>query len=196
MLGKRRFIIMMALLAMNTINNEKLKATGSKGNTLNLPSFKNVLEIKSSIDGRIRFSSPLVKSNDEMAYHLKDQISKIPVIKKCTINTLTATILIEYDSQELDAQTLEGAIIKLLGADEMLTNGRVSSVRKFINEGRTALNNGIYDFTKGAFDTTTLFAILLLFGAIWDYRKVGRRPIPAYPTLLWWTSRLLQEKYV
>ena len=37
----------------------------------------------------------------------------------------------EYDHQQLDPQTLEGAVIKLLGVDRSIDEGRVSEVKKF-----------------------------------------------------------------
>lgn len=190
---KKTAFITTLLLASNILklyNTDKSSLVKKDGNMLNLPSFKNAIEIKSSVDGRIRFNIPILKSNIGLSEHLVGQIKNISVISLCKVNTLTGSVLVEYDNTKVDAQTIEGAIIKLLGIDKKLDEGRESEVRKKIDETVSALNNGIYDYTNGILDMKTLVGMILLLAALRDLRLFGPRNNPGYPTLFWWSSTL------
>ena len=193
LLGRRRALWISALLIMNGFNRRKRDkdlAGGNDGNNLKLPSFKNALEVKSSIPGRVRFYAPILVGNIEVANSFVDQISKIDVIKTCRVNTLTGTILMEYVHQLLDPQTLEGAVIKLLGADKSIDEGRVSEVKKASERLFAAVNNGLYDFTNGLLDVKSLAALALIGAGLLDLRRNGGGRLPDYATLGWWGTSL------
>nr|WP_293698987.1 hypothetical protein [uncultured Peptostreptococcus sp.] len=193
LLGRRRALWISALLIMNGFNRRKRDkdlAGGNDGNNLKLPSFKNALEVKSSIPGRVRFYAPILVGNIEVANSFVDQISKIDVIKTCRVNTLTGTILMEYDHLLLDPQTLEGAVIKLLGVDKSIDEGRVSEVKKASERLFAAVNNGLYDFTNGLLDVKSLAGIALIGAGLLDLRRNGGGRLPDYATLGWWGTSL------
>ena len=193
LLGRRRALWISALLIMNGFNRRKRDkdlAGGNDGNNLKLPSFKNALEVKSSIPGRVRFYAPILVGNIEVANSFVDQISKIDVIKTCRVNTLTGTILMEYDHQLLDPQTLEGAVIKLLGVDKSIDEGRVSEVKKASERLFAAVTHGLYDFTNGQLDVKPLAALALIGAGLLDLRRNGGGRLPDYATLGWWGTSL------
>lgn len=193
LLGRRRALWISALLIMNGFNRRKRDkdlAGGNDGNNLKLPSFKNALEVKSSIPGRVRFYAPILVGNIEVANSFVDQISKIDVIKTCRVNALTGTILMEYDHQLLDPQTLEGAVIKLLGVDKSIDEGRVSEVKKASEKLFAAVNNGLYDFTNGLLDVKSLAGLALIGAGLLDLRRNGGGRLPDYATLGWWGTSL------
>lgn len=191
MLVKRRTLIFLALMMANSlVRKNDVLGNNTSPNHLNLPSFVNTFEVKSSIKGRIRFSVPYLKNNPMIASHLIEQVKKIQVIKKCTVNVALGTVLVEYNSNVVDAQTIEGALIKILGIDAMLDEGRVGEVRIKAREVVDAVNNGIYDYSNGILDIKSIALLLFLSGAVYDIRKLGVRRLPGYATLLWWSSSL------
>ncbi|MBC2576209.1 HMA2 domain-containing protein [Peptostreptococcus canis] len=189
----RGYICTLFLLASILGKNKKGSLglySKNKLNTLELPSFKNILEVRSSVNGRIRFFVPVLKSNLELAELLTSQVKKISVIKKCEVNLVTGSVLVEYDSDNLDAQTLEGVIMKLLSLDEKLDEGRTSEIEKKVGTFKNAINNGVYDFTGGILNIKSLMALLFLGAAVYDVKKMGARRTPDYITFLWWTTTL------
>ena len=192
MIIKKSTWIMLALMAINAGLNQKSNNSPSKdnGNSLKLPSFTGVLEVKNSIDGRVRFKIDALKENELLARTFLEQVKKISVIKYAEVNICLGTMLIEYDSSMVDGLTLQGAVMKLLGIDSQLEGNRTSRLRTSAENCVEALDSGIYEFTKGILDFKSVFIMIFLLGAFYDYRTYGRR-IPAYPTLLWWCSRLL-----
>lgn len=197
LLARRRAFWISALLLINAFNRknrDKDLSGGNEGNNLKLPSFKNALEVKSSIPGRVRFYAPVLVGNIEAANIFIDKISKISVIKSCRVNTLTGTIVMVYDHEQLDPQTLEGAVIKLLGIDKSIDEGRVSEVKKFSEKIFAAVNNGLYDFTNGLLDVKSLASLSLLAAAIFDRRRYGGGRTPGYATLCWWSTSLFLQK--
>lgn len=197
LLARRRAFWISALLLINAFNRknrDKDLSGGNEGNNLKLPSFKNALEVKSSIPGRVRFYAPVLVGNIEATNIFIDKISKISVIKSCRVNTLTGTIVMVYDHEQLDPQTLEGAVIKLLGIDKSIDEGRVSEVKKFSEKIFAAVNNGLYDFTNGLLDVKSLASLSLLAAAIFDRRRYGGGRTPGYATLCWWSTSLFLQK--
>ena len=186
--NSRRCVVYGALILANLVSKG---VKNSNGNLLGLPSFKNAIEVKSSIPGRIRFYVPAIKNNVEIAKGLVEQLRQIPVINYSKVNVLTSTILVEYDHEKLDANTLEGAIIKLLGIDKQILEKRVSHIRAEGSKVIDTANNAVYDFTNGIFDLKTLIATILVIYGIRDYRMTGTKCVPGAATLFWWGSQVL-----
>ncbi|SFE23639.1 HMA2 domain-containing protein [Peptostreptococcus sp. D1] len=195
MLARRRFIFWGLLLASSVLTNSKdiknISSIKKNINSLSIPSFKNVIEVRSAIAGRVRFYIPVLKSNHSLANNFITQIKQLPLIKKCEINTLTGSALFEYDEKNLDAQTLEGAVIKLLELDKLINGNKESSIEKEIRNISQAVNNGIYDYTNGKLNTKTLILIALVVGAFYQIRRNGCIIRPDYLTLLWWSRSIL-----
>lgn len=190
-LGKKA--VFLGLFLANSLINLKSGDQTSKNsqNALNLPNFKNAIEVKSSKQGRVRFYIPMLIGNAEVAKNFLKQVKNLEAIKKSEINLATGTMLIEFDDEKVDAMTLQGAVIKLLGIDVVLTKGRKSVVSQKAKEAKEAVNNGIYEATNGYFDTKSLMAASFLLLAANDIRKTGFTRSPGFATLLWWADHLV-----
>ena len=186
--NNRLHIVYLGLILANLASKAGKK---KNKNRLSLPSFKHAIEVKSSIPGRVRFYVPSLESNIEAANDLVEQMGKIPVIKSCKVNLVTATVLVEYDHENLDPNTLEGAIIKLLGIDKTILEKRVSRMRSEGSKLLDTANNAIYDFTNGILDLKTLVATIFVIYGIKDYRKNRGNCAPGAANLFWWGSQVL-----
>lgn len=192
MVLSRRTMIFLGLMAINQIVK---RSTGSNAssrnmNSLNLPSFANTFVVKSSQRGRVRFEVPIIKNNVQISEFLISQLKNIDVIKKAEINIYLGTILVCYDDTKIDAETVEGVLMKILKLDEQLKN-RVSVVRKKCRGTIEALNSGIYDYSKGILDIKTIVLLYFMSKALLDLKLRGRHARPDYMTLMWWGSSLI-----
>ena len=61
-----------------------------------LPNFKDILEVKHSIPGRIRIQCKVLKDNPHGKQALLNTFSQIPGITEISINPYIGTILIKY----------------------------------------------------------------------------------------------------
>lgn len=180
------------LLAMYLLSAVSLKRSKKNGpNNLRLPSFVDVLEVKSSVRGRVRFYAPIIKQNPNLGVGLVENFKHFPKddIYSLSVNSLTGSIVVKYNPDKVDVNILQGAIIKLLGMDEVLLNGRDSKISTQTKGMYKALNNGIYDFSRGWLDIKTLVAGGFLIWAYRCYRTAGLAA-PGATTLVWWTSSL------
>lgn len=177
---------LMKLLAWSCLGNLLLSNTKKrKPNRLRLPSFPRALEVRSAIPGRIRFNVPLLKNNPELSSELKGQLLKIAAVKEAAINTVTGTMLIVYNRDELDPRLLQGALIKLLGLEDTLRDGAKSVLGREIKTIRQALNYALLDKSKGLLDLRSTLAVSLILLGAW---QIYRQPLclPTGYTLLWW----------
>lgn len=187
---KRRTLFFLGLMMTNlVVKKDGNTLSKNNRNKLNLPSFINTFEVVSSIDGRVRFVSPILRNNINIGNMLIEQLKTIDVIKRAEINVVRGSILVEYDNSSVDGETIEGVLMKLLNLDRAIGN-RTSTIRKKSKNLIEAVNNGIYDYSKGWLDIKTIALLYFISSAFYDLRVRGRRASQDYLTLLWWSSSL------
>lgn len=165
-------------------NNKKYNA-----NQLNLPSFRNVLEVKSAIKGRIRFYVPLIKENTILTEQILHQLKGITVIKDVSINAVTGSILIIYDPEKITADIIEGAVIKLLGLDTHINKEDKCLIERELRNILSVANQAILEKTDGFIDAKYILVIWLVLVSI---LKLATNPnVPLNPfSMLWWSSNI------
>ncbi len=161
----------------------------TKKNKANLPSFKGVLEIKHSINGRIRFYIPILNNNEEAKELLIGQLSRVPAITTIEVNTITSSLLVVYDEKSVDAAVLIGVIAKLLGLEESLTKKPEALVTREMKNFKEAINMAVYEKTSGLLDMKSVVTILLMVGGFIIVRK-NPLSFPNGYTLLRWGTKL------
>lgn len=174
-------------LAGKIIGDLMSKNDFTKKNKSNLPSFKGVLEIKHSINGRIRFYIPMLNNNEEAL--LIGQLSRVSAIKVVEVNTITNSLLVVYDEKAVDPAVLIGVIAKLLGLEESLTKKPEALVTRELKNMKEAVNMAVYEKTSGLLDIKSIITILLVVSG---FVIVRRNPLslPNGYTLLRWGTRL------
>jgi copper chaperone CopZ len=59
-----------------------------------------------SVPGRLRIKTPLIKGNDQTAKHVEKFLEQIQGVQSIITNTLTCSVLINYDPKKVTPQTL------------------------------------------------------------------------------------------
>ncbi|WP_022819444.1 HMA2 domain-containing protein [Fusobacterium russii] len=161
-----------------------------KNNNL-LPNLYGIFEVKSLSQGRIRMEINKLKNNLELIENLKENLSKIKLIKKFKIVPSLGSLTVEFDDREIDAQFMIGIILKLLGLEAEIFKKRTGKLKYSINDFLNFSDIAIYNKTKGLFDTRTLIAALFL---LYGIRKLKTRPmLPTGATLIWWAYNLFTK---
>lgn len=161
-----------------------------KNNSL-LPNFYGVFEVKSFSQGRIRMEINKLKNNSVLIQNLKENLSKIKLIKKFKVVPSLGSLTVEFDDKEIDAQFMIGIILKLLDLDSEILKKRTGKLKYGINNLLNFSDIAIYNKTKGLLDTRTLIAALFL---LYGIRKLKNAPVlPAGATLIWWAYNLFTK---
>lgn len=161
-----------------------------KNNSL-LPNFYGVFEVKSLSQGRVRMEIDKLKNNPELIENLKENLSKIKLIKKFKIVPSLGSLTVEFDYKEIDAQFMIGIILKLLGLENEIFKKRSGKLKYSVNNLLNFSDIAIYNKTKGLLDTRTLIAALFL---LYGIRKLKSSPVlPAGATLIWWAYNLFTK---
>ncbi|MCT4508875.1 MAG: hypothetical protein N4A48_08955 [Tepidibacter sp.] len=157
-----------------------------KNNIMNkIPSFKGILEVRHCISGRIRIYIPILKNNEEIKSIIIEQLSKIKVITNIEINTITGTVLLNYDNEKIDPMIIIGVMIKILNLEQEIEKKPKSKVEKEMIELRTSVNRAVYEKTQGIIDGRTALGLSLFLFGIYRLRK-NTNIIPSGMTLMWW----------
>jgi hypothetical protein len=156
-----------------------------------LPNFKNILEVKHFLPGRLRLYSPKIKNREDIKEMLISQLMKIQYINYVEFNTITGSVLIKYDKEKLDAVIIIAVIVKLLNLEKEIEKKPKSIIKKEIVNIKDSLNRAIYEKTNGIVDLETIILSLLLISGIY---RVKTRPdvMPGGITLLWWANSNLR----
>lgn len=157
-------------------------------NSLNLPSFKGVIEVKHSLKGRVRFYVPLLKNNEQIGQILISQLGKVDTISHIEVNGVTGSVVIKYDPEKIDPALLIGVIAKLLQLEGELTKKREALVSREMVNMKEALNMSIYEKTNGVLDIKSLYIIAAL---VFGVRKIRKAPtmLPNGYSMLRWSYK-------
>lgn len=166
----------------------------TKGRNSTLPSFKNIIEVKHFLPGRIRMYTPKLVNNQKDKKHLINQLLGIDGIDKIEINTITGSLLILYDINKVECSILYSAIIRLLDLEQYIDRNEKPLILREIHEISKALNRGMYEKTNGIIDIKTLISLSLVFIALKEYYSNSNINKPGVYTLLWWAYSSLSWK--
>lgn len=157
-----------------------------------LPSFKEILSVKSSIKNRMRLRVEVLKGNEDLSKALKDKLEELPDVNSVSYNLVTGSLLLIYDSDKLEGDLLISIIIRLLDLEKEIdkkVHGILGKEVKGINE---ALDRGIYEKTNGFITLEELIILSLILGGTY---QLITKPImlPSGLTLLWWAHNYIRR---
>lgn len=177
-------------LAGKLISEIMVKEKKKSKNSLNLPSFMGVIEVKHSIEGRIRLYIPLLKKDKSSSEILLNQLGRVESIKHIEINNITGSLTIIYDKDKIEPSLLIGVIAKLLQLEGELLRKKESLVTRELGNMKEAVNLAIYNKTKGLLDMKAIYIIAVLFFALRGIKLMPKALPNGYTMLKWAYSDL------
>ena len=182
------------MINLALIASSFLISKSKQGNRHNLPNFRNILEVKHYIPGRLRLSCNYLKQNSKDSMLLVDTFKKIPGINNITINEQIGTILVEYDFNSLEPVLILGIILKVLNLENEVKENPKSLLSKESINVLDSVNRSINEKTIGILDFKNL--VMLFIGAYAIYDIKARPEIrPCGYTCLWWIYSSLIDKF-
>lgn len=147
--------------------------------------FRNIIEIKHDIPGRVRFYVPSLKHNPGAGRSLEQQLIKAKPVKQIRISPVTGTLLIIFDPLQIEATTLTGVVAKLLGLEKEIEKTQPSLIGKKLVDVLKSANSSIYESSEGVVDMNSLITVSFLSLGVYSLLK-SPKILPAGLSLLYW----------
>ena len=152
-------------------------------NLMKLPSFKGILEVRASIPGRMRLYVPSLSGSMDQAEQSREQLLGTGVVHRVELEPRTGSMLVCYDERKVEAAVIEGAVIKLLGLDAVISGKQKSRMENGLHTILDAVDRGVMGATNGLMDGKMLAGTALSVLAIKEWRLAGLA-VPGAMTLL------------
>jgi copper chaperone CopZ len=141
--------------------------------------------------GRVRFRVPSLADDANGAKGLVERLPKVQGVESVEVNRATGSVLIRYREEEVTAELLFAAVVRLLGLDEELKRRPLPAITREIRGVMDSLNRAVYERTGGLLDFWSGMLILMAAIGIKKLAAEGARATPAGLTLVWWASNSL-----
>ncbi|WP_297436489.1 HMA2 domain-containing protein [uncultured Clostridium sp.] len=184
-MSNRYIRFLLISLAGKVVSEMLVKEKKKSKNSLNLPSFKGVIEVKHSLRGRVRLYVPIVKNNEEAGQLLISQLGRVETISHIEVNSVTGSVVIKYDAEKIDPALLIGVVAKLLQIESELTKNKEALVSKELGNVKEALNMSIYNKTNGILDMKSVYIIMILFFGVRKIRQMPTMLPNGYSMIRW-----------
>jgi len=148
-----------------------------------MPSFKDIIEIKHFIPGRIRYKIPHLIGNEKELKNLKKLLKSFDNIQKIEGSTITGSVLITYE--KIEPSLITGILIHILNLKEAIDKPVTGRIHREFSSIISSLNRAIYEQSHGLLDINTITSLTL--GTL-GVTSLIRNPVkaPGAWTLLWW----------
>lgn len=154
--------------------------------------FKNIVEIKHQMKGRVRFFVPVLKNNKNQILKIKEQLEKASQIDKIQVNDLTGSIVVWFNTDQLNLETLTGVVVKLCGLEDEVQKKPVSFVNKEFKAVLDSADRAIYEKSNGIMDLNSLVTTSFLSLAVMSILK-SNLALPSGISLLYWSYINMQR---
>jgi hypothetical protein len=160
-----------------------LLGRNGRGARPRLPSFPGILETVHVLPGRMRLRVPALAGDARLGEDVAKRLQRLEGIASATISSVTGSLLITFDPQQVEPEILLAAVIRLLGLEEQLERAPRSRLGHEIREMGAALNQAVHQQTGGMIDLWTGLPLVLAAVGIRNVlAKNGQLGLP----LLWW----------
>ncbi len=158
-----------------------------------LPNFKDILEVKHSIKGRIRIQCKVLNGNKQgRASIIKHFFHRYRGIIDISVNPCIGTVIIKYNEETIQPMLIIGIILKVLGLEDEAHNENKSLITRESANIVESLSHTIYEKTSGVLDLKSSVMLLFVYMQCMILKtRPGLRP--AGLTCLWWLYCLSQD---
>lgn len=112
------------------------------------------------LPGRVRFRAPMLVGRARHGDRVADALGRIQGVRHVKVDARSGSVLIEFDPGRLEPEILYAALIRLLDLEAELKKPPVSVVRREGTDALTALNQTVFDRTRGILDLYAVAGIL------------------------------------
>lgn len=154
-------------------------------NSVNVPGFVGVIEVKHSIKGRIRYKVPRLKGDNTLVDYIIGQLSKVKFISHVEASAVTGSLLINYDYGQIDPNMLTAAIVKLLNLESEIDKKKDSLVTRELSNIKEVLNLAVYNKTNGILDIRAIYLIAIMIFAVRGIRTAPKMLPNGYTMARW-----------
>lgn len=151
----------------------------------------------SNLKGRCRYRISALTDNKALAALLKEKLEKKKKISKVEINTLTGSLLIIHNMNELEVNELTGRLQMMMNSGNStcgLGQGATKKAPVLYSSNWhntiSSVNNQIRLMTNGWFDLSSLLSILFLIRGLRKIFLYGQRP--SGPAMVWWALHMMK----
>ncbi len=139
-----------------------------------------------ALPGRVRFLVPSLAGNEPGTTSLQERLSTLPGVQSVRVTATTGSVLIHYREEQVQAELLFAAIVRLLGLDDEIAKSPKPVIARELRTIVDSLNRAVYEQTNGLLDFSSLLLIILAgVGASKLFRE-GAKAVPGGFTLIWW----------
>lgn len=147
--------------------------------------FRNIIEVRHNIPGRVRFYIPLLRNNTVAGQTLEQQLIKAGAVKQIKVSPLSGTLLIIFDPEQIEITTLTGVVAKMLGLEKEIEKIQPSILGKEISGILKSANTSLYESSDGFVDLNSLITISFLSLGVYSLLR-SPKILPAGLSLMYW----------
>ena len=169
-----------------------LKRAHAKGGFL--PHIRGKFEVVHTLPGRIRFRIPMLEGQDsEVIGTVEKELKRLPEIDSVYLNPISASLVLDYKDEEINASIICGILLKLLGLEDDLETQPQSLTQRELNLIGTSLNRQVYNSSAGIVDLTSALALSIFGLGLYKIIVQRDRVTPSGFNLLWWAYIIFQS---
>ncbi len=158
------------------------------GKQTGLPTLRGKLEAVHALPGRLRFNSPLLEGlHHNIHRKISAEIKEVEGIHSADINHHSGSLLVTFDSSQIDPLIVHGVVTKVLGLEQEFEQSPEGLLTREVDLIGRALNQQIYQSSGGLMDLRSSLMMSILMLALYRIIIQGDRTLPGGINLLWWT---------
>lgn len=175
-------------ILLNTLLHKRDKRGNTdKDSTSPLMKIKYPIAVEHVIPGRIRINAPMMREDVHTCDRVKKQLTELTSVKAVKVSPITGSVVISFDSNEINPSLLVAAMIRLLDLEKEMDRVPKARIHKELKGLANAFNRIIYEKTNGILD---LWSASLIIFTLLGLNKLLTKGLflPAGMTLMWWAG--------